>query len=104
MKVLYVLSILLCLSSCGSLKLSPQGCKSPGFWGGSPLNGERGTQLREQEFDFAEDYYVLALDKEIRLSDFLKDKGIECADVKKIRVQMSSAFFLKRKIKVTITK
>lgn len=104
MKALYALSILLCLASCGSLKLSPQGCKSPGFWGGVPSNTEEVSKLRLQEFEFAEEYYVLALDKEIRLRDFLKEKGVKCADVKKIRVRMSSAFFLKRKLNVTIAK
>lgn len=87
------------LSSCGSLKLTPQGCKSPGYWGKSEeMNGERTEQV------FSGEYYLLTLDKEIRLRDFLKEKGISCEEVKSLRVQISSSFFIKRKLTVFIAK
>jgi hypothetical protein len=80
------------LSSCGALRLSPQGCKSSGVWG----PGETAERKISAE------YYVLTMDREIRLRDFLKEKGIDCQDVKKIRVEMSSVFFVKRILNVFV--
>lgn len=99
MKSLLVLLMLVC-TSCGSLKLSPQACRSPGYWGSNNDPKEEG----EQELKFTEDYYVLTVDREVRLRDFLKERGVACEEVKKIRVQMSSVFFVKRVLNVFITK
>lgn len=94
---LFLLS-LLCLTSCGSLRLSPQGCRSPGFWGKAPEKSE------ELEQEFSEEYTVFLLDKEVRLRDFLKEKGVACEDVKSLRVRMGSTFFVKRKLSILIRK
>lgn len=95
MKKLVLLGCVFLLSSCGSLRLTPQGCKSPGYWGKSE---------EEKEQVFTGEYFLLTLDKEIRLRDFLRDRGVACEEVKSLRVQFSSSFFIKRKISVIITK
>lgn len=89
---LFFLSALL-LSSCGSLKISPQGCKSSGHWGAAETN----------ERKISAEYYVLALDKEIKLRDFLKENGVACKDVKNLRVEIGSVFFVKRILSVYVT-
>lgn len=84
------------LSSCGSLTLSPQACRSSGQWGISESSGP-------QERKISAVYYVMTMDKEIRLRDLLKDNGVACQNVKKMRVEMSSVFFVKRVLSVYIT-
>lgn len=96
MKV-FVLSLLLFVTtSCGSLRLSPQGCQTVGEWGAGP------QKLDEREVKYTEEYFVFTEDKEIKLSTFLKEKGLSCKEIKKIRVQMSSVFFVKRILDVYI--
>lgn len=89
---------LIFMSSCGTLRFSPQGCKTSGYW------GSVSEKRAEQEESFSEDYYVLTMDREIRLSDFLKERGVSCSSVKKVRLQLGSAFFIKRKLTVFVTR
>jgi hypothetical protein len=89
------------LASCGSLKLSPEGCESNGLW------GERSVDAKleeEDEFVYSQEYSVWIEDLTVSLQDFLMDRGIECHDVKKLRVQMKSVFFVKRELTVFIKK
>lgn len=97
--LLVILGLVMVVSSCGSLKLTPQGCKSPGYWGKKDeAAGHSGEQV------FSREYYLLTLDKEIRLRDFLKENGVSCEEVRSLRVQLSSSFFIKRKLSVFIVK
>jgi len=94
----FIILALLFFCSCGSLRVSPQGCRSQGQWG---KTAERSQQI-EQEF--SEEYTVFLLDKEVRLRDFLKEKGVACEDVKSLRVRMESLLFVKRKLSIFIKK
>jgi len=102
MKCTLCILALLFLGSCGSLRVSPQGCRSQGLWGKAPENTTEHTSGSEQEF--SEEYTVFLLDKEVRLRDFLKEKGIACEDVKSLRVRMESVLFVKRKLSFFIRK
>ena len=93
------LLILLILSSCGSLKLSPFGCHGDAIIGDLPVEGKPNTELQ-----FTETYYVWNMDYEVRLKDFLKTKNISCNEVKKMRVTIKSLFFVKRVLTVYIQK
>lgn len=92
-----VLFILVFISSCGSLKVSPIGCKTDGIWGDTSL-------LDKEEIKVSEEFYVWNVDHEVRLKDFLKKKGIECSEVKKMRVEIKSVFFVSRELSVFVSK
>lgn len=94
-----VISFLMTMVSCGSLKLSPQGCRSIGLWGDRGEDGKR-----RSEFSFSQNYYVWNVDREIKLKDFLKEREIDCSEIKKIRVQIRSVFFVKRELTVFVQK
>lgn len=89
--------ILIIFTSCGSLTLNPTGCRSNGVWGRTPKNSEAEIKLSEV-------YYVWTSDYEVRLRDFLQKEKIDCMDVKKIRIEMDSVFFVKRELKVFVLK
>lgn len=92
-------SCLMFLVSCGSLRLSPRGCRSDGVWGDRIPEGKMSDEL-----SFSEVYYVWNVDHEVKLSDFLKKRKIECSEIKKIRVEMKSVFFIKRELTVFVQK
>lgn len=98
MKMLGLIFVLL-LTSCGALKLSPTGCRGDGVWGDKIEEGKKDTELK-----FTEEYYVWNVDYEVRLKDFLKKRNIDCSEIKKIRVNFKSVFFVKRELTVFVQK
>ncbi|MGZ3789495.1 MAG: hypothetical protein ACXVLQ_13280 [Bacteriovorax sp.] len=94
-----LLFFLLFLCSCGALSVSPLGCRSEGSWGdGSSLGGP------VEEMKLSEEYYVWNDDYEVRLKDFLKRHHVNCSEVKKLRVQINSVFFVKRELNIFIVR
>ena len=87
------------LSSCGSLRLLPQSCHSNGIWGQKIEEGKAGTEIA-----LSETYYVWNMDQEVKLKEFFKEKNIECHDVKEMRVEIKTTFFVKRELTVFIQK
>lgn len=98
MKYCLLLLALLFFSSCGSLKVSPQGCRSTGLWGDIPEEG------KGNEKKITGEYYVWNVDYEVKLRDLLKTAGMDCRDVKKIRMEIKSVFFVKRELTVFVSK
>lgn len=100
-KVCSLLSLffLVGLVSCGSLKIAPQGCRSTGVWGTMVAEGKT-----TEELVLTESFFVWNLDHQVRLVDFLKEHKIECRDVKSLRVQVKSSFFVKRDLTVFVQK
>ena len=93
------LVFLFLLSSCGALRLSPTGCHGLGIWGDQNAEGRYANELK-----FTETYYVWNMDYEVRLKDFLKVRNIECNQIKKIHINITSVFFVKRELTVFIQK
>lgn len=87
--------LLFLVSSCGSLRLSPKGCASNGIWGDKAFLFD---------LKFSEEYYVWNVDHEVRLKEFLKKRNIDCNEIKKMRVEIKSVFFVKRELSVFILK
>lgn len=100
MKMLgFLFGLLFLVTSCGALKLSPMGCSGDGVWGASSFEGKQDSELK-----FTENYYVWNVDYEVRLKDFLKKRNINCKEIKKMRVNIKSVFFVKRELTVFIQK
>lgn len=91
--------LLSCVSSCGSLRLLPQGCQTNGVWGQKIEEGKAGSEIA-----LTQTYYVWNMDQEVKLKKFLKEKNIECSEVKEMRVEIKSTFFVKRELIVFIQK
>jgi hypothetical protein len=89
-----VLGFLLILSSCGVLVVNPKGCRDIGFWAGPGENEEK----------FTEQYFVWNQDHEVQLKEFFKKRNINCSEIKKMRVDFKSVFFVKRELTVFIQK
>lgn len=85
--------------SCGSLKLSPQGCRTNGLWGKMVEAG-----IADKEIAISEEFYVWNVDHEVKLKDILKAHQVDCSEVKKLRVQMRSVFFVKRELSIFVEK
>lgn len=99
MKIVFFILSLMAFVSCGSLKLSPKGCRTDGYWGDRE---EKGNVV--SELSFSEEYYVWNVDHEVRLKEFLGKHRIACSEVKRLRVQMKSVFFVKRELTVFVQK
>ena len=93
--------ILVALTSCGSLKLNLTGCETNGQWSEKPFFSK---ENETSELSFTEEYYLWGNDLTVNLEDFLKWKKMDCHDVKKLRVQINSIFFVKRQLIVFINK
>ncbi|RPJ77715.1 MAG: hypothetical protein EHM20_05605 [Alphaproteobacteria bacterium] len=89
--------VLLSFVSCGSLSINPQGCRTGGEWTDGMEDGKPAI-----ETSFSEEYFVWNDDLNIKLLDFLKERKIECSEVKKIRMNLESVFFVKRKLTIFI--
>lgn len=101
-----LLCILFLVTSCGSLTITPKGCKTNAVWGANPLSSREITReelLEERELEkrFNESFTVF-YDKSVRLKDLLEKNGIKCEDLKKIRVQISTSYFLKRDVQLIV--
>lgn len=91
--------VLFIFSSCGSLKLTPKGCQGEGSWGDEVVDRKNHGWLK-----FSEDYYIWFADYEIALKEFLKKRNINCHEVKKLRIDIGTYFFVKRELTIYIQK
>jgi hypothetical protein len=89
-----VLGFLFLMTSCGALIVNPKGCRDIGVWAGPGENEEK----------FTEQYLVWNVDLEVQLKEFLKKRNINCSEIKKMRVDFKSVFFVKRELTVFIQK
>jgi hypothetical protein len=102
-----VLSLLLLasglLNSCGALRVTPKGCNTQGVWGEDLAENRQDKQVK-QESIIKESFTVFFNVQEVELGPFLKEKGIECSEIKKMSIQLTSDFFIMREMIITIKK
>ncbi len=99
MNNLLMLSTLFLFSACGALMVTPNGCRSDGLWGNDQELGRASPEIK-----LSKEYFVWNVDYEVKLKDFLKEKHMSCNEVKRIRVEIESTFFVSRKLNVYVTK
>ena len=102
MKINALLSILLifALTSCGTFRVTPQNCKTnEGVWGDSKRD-----YIEASEFKYSKTYMVLFSNVDVRLRDFLKEFNVKCSEVKKLRMDVKSVFFVNRTLDVYVEK
>ena len=99
MKIILVGLLLFTLCSCGSLRVIPNGCRTEGTWGDLPMEAHGGCEIQIHE-----GYFVFFDDHEVRLKDLVKEAYLECHEIKKIRMEMQTFFFIKRELNIYLTK
>jgi hypothetical protein len=103
---LALLISLFCVS-CGSLRVTPKGCKTNATYSSNP------DVLREVTYDILEDRkneitmtknINVINDTEVKIKDILKENGLRCEDVKKLRVRIKTAWFFSREVELKVLK
>lgn len=97
MKCLVIFCVLMSITSCGALRVNPQGCRTNGEWSDGMDEGKPAV-----ESSYSQEYYVWNADQDVKLLNFLKERKVDCSELKKIRMKMESVFFVKRKLTVFI--
>ena len=85
--------MVLSLTSCGSLTITPRACKTKAIWGNSDPN----------ELSIKEDYYLYFDNEEVLLKDILTKNNIKCDQINTLRVKIHSSFFIKRTVEIFYT-
>jgi len=80
------------MSSCGSLRITPQDCHTSGVWGDKIVN----------EVKISDNFFVWNNDLEIQLKDLLKLKDIDCTNVKKLRLEVKSFFLINKEVSIYV--
>ena len=80
------------MSSCGTLRITPQDCRTAGVWGDSLVD----------EVKITDNFFVWNNDVEIRLKDLLKLKDIDCTNVKKLRLEVRSLFLINKEVSIYV--
>lgn len=100
--------LVLLATGCGALRVTPKGCKTDAVWGANPLSTREITKAEveeEQILDIrARERYFVFGDKEVSIASLLKEHGIQCSEVKKLRVVMSSSWLVLREISLKVVR
>ena len=104
----FIMALVLLSTGCGALKVNPKSCRTDAIWGSS-LNSPRshtfGKVVVEEVIEIkAEEQFLVFFDKELLLSDLLNEHGIQCAEVKKLRLVMSTSWFFWREVSLKVVK
>jgi DNA-binding Xre family transcriptional regulator len=88
--------------------VNPKSCKTDGVWGANPLATREITreELEEEkviDIKARESFYVF-YDRDLRLRDLLEEKGIKCEEVKKLRLQIETKWFILREVSLKVVK
>jgi len=100
--------LVLLATGCGALRVTPKGCKTDAVWGANPLATREITKAEvaeEETLDIrAKERFFVFVDKEVTIQSLLEEHGINCSEVKKLRVVMSSSWLFFREISLKVVR
>jgi hypothetical protein len=100
--------LVLLATGCGALRISPQGCRTDAVWGASPTSTREITRAEVEEEKVmdvkAKEKFFVFHDREIKLRHLLEENGINCGEVKKLRVVISTSWFAWREVALKVVK
>ena len=103
-----LVTLLLSLTSCGSLRVNPKGCQTDGVWGSNPKATRaitKGEIEEEKSIDLkASENFLVFYNRDLRLRDLLEEHNIKCGEVKKIRVAVTTKWFFIREVSLKVVK
>jgi hypothetical protein len=107
-KSLTLMVLVLLATGCGALRVSPKGCRTDAVWGANPLATREITKAEVEEEKVldvkAKEHFLVFTDREVRLRTLLEEHGIKCDEVKKLRIVMSTSWFVLREISLKVVK
>lgn len=101
MKIVIYLCLIILLSSCASIKLSPKGCDSSASWGEGNVQShvQDVTKLNEKTIEINTDKtYFVIFNHNINLRELLKEYDYNCQEIQNFRATISSKFFFFKKV------
>lgn len=99
MKKVCILLVLTFLTSCGSLRISPQNCKSRAFWSSPERvadNETEATDVKKKEPLF------IFFNTNLRLQELLNDYNTSCGEINKLRLEIKTTFFFWREVNLFV--
>lgn len=107
-KCFLIVFFLFSFVSCGSLRVNPKGCQTNGVWGNNPKATRaitKGEIEEEKSIDLkATENFLVFYNRDLRLRDLLEEHDIKCAEVKKIRVAITTKWFFIREVSLKVVK
>lgn len=105
---LFSLVVLLLISGCSTIRVTPNGCQTDGVWGDNPtLSRELTLQdLKDEEKidERAKRSYFTFSRTTARIKDIAEEASINCREIKKMRVEITSKLFFFKEVKLKIVK
>ena len=105
---LFMMALVLFSTGCGVLKVNPKSCKTDAIWDAS-INSSRSYTLGNVELEEvieikAKEQFLVFYDTELELKELLLEHDIECSDVKRLRLIMSTSWFFWREVSLKVVK
>ena len=104
----FIMALVLFSTGCGVLKVNPKSCKTDAIWGASlksPKSYTFGKVEIEEVIEIkAQEQFLVFFDQDLSLSDLLNEHGIQCSEVKKLRMVMSTSWFFWREVSLKVVK
>lgn len=91
------------LTSCGSIRVVPKGCKTEATYGANPLSTREVTyqELEEQRRQsVVKKSFTVFKDTDVRIKDLLEEANMKCEDLKKLRVSIKTSWFVFREVEI----
>lgn len=111
MKKVCILVVLTFLTSCGSLRISPQNCKSSAFWSSPEIVAETDTDTDSVASNENEDTDIkkkeplfIFFNTNLRLQELLTEYNTSCGEIKKLRLEIKTTFFFWREVNLIVEK
>ena len=104
----FIMALVLFSTGCRALKVNPKSCKTDAIWGAS-FNSPRSHTFGKIEIEEvieikAQEQYLVFFDRDLLLRDLLSEHGIQCSEVKKLRLVMSTSWFFCREVSLKVVK
>lgn len=109
MKKVCILLVLTFLTSCGSLRITPQNCKSRAFWSSPEIVAEKDIDIDSNDSNETEETEIkkkeplfIFFNTNLRLQELLNEYNTSCGEIKKLRLEIKTTFFFWREVNLIV--
>lgn len=109
MKKVCILLVLTFLTSCGSLRITPQNCKSRAFWSSPEIVAEKDIDIDSNDSNETEEIDIkkkeplfIFFNTNLRLQELLNEYNTSCGEIKKLRLEIKTTFFFWREVNLIV--
>ena len=104
-----ILLVLTFLTSCGSLRITPQNCKSRAFWSSPEIVAEKDIDIDSNDSNETEEIDIkkkeplfIFFNTNLRLQELLNEYNTSCGEIKKLRLEIKTTFFFWREVNLIV--